>query len=99
MLHVLEWVGERIWSKIVPTATDLIIIAGNSTGKDGIMGASFASNVLQEDNSNRSAVQIPDPFLEKLLIEATVEAVSIGCIKVIKDLGGGGLGMLSLRNF
>jgi phosphoribosylformylglycinamidine synthase subunit PurL len=70
-------------------STDLIIIAGNSTGKDGIMGASFASKVLQEDN--RAAVQIPDPFLEKLLIEATVEAVSLGCIKVIKDLGGGGL--------
>ncbi|MGA8915852.1 MAG: phosphoribosylformylglycinamidine synthase subunit PurL [Nitrososphaeraceae archaeon] len=67
---------------------DLIILAGNPTGRDGIHGASFASKLLVED---RSAVQIPDPFLEKLLIEATREAVKNGCIKAIKDLGGGGL--------
>ncbi|MDQ5863972.1 MAG: AIR synthase-related protein, partial [Thermoproteota archaeon] len=40
---------------------------------------------------NRSAVQIPDPFLEKLLLEATLEAVKSECLKCIKDLGGGGL--------
>ena len=68
---------------------DLIILVGNYTGRDGIHGASFASKLLEEDN--RSAVQIPDPFLEKLLIEATIAAVEIGCIKSIKDLGGGGL--------
>ena len=69
---------------------DLIILAGGSTGRDGIHGASFASAVL-EDEDNRSAVQIPDPFLEKLLLEATMEAVEHGCIKAMKDLGGGGL--------
>jgi phosphoribosylformylglycinamidine synthase II len=68
---------------------DVIILAGGSTGRDGIDGASFASNTLQEEN--RSAVQIPDPFLEKLLLEATIELVEQGCIKAIKDLGGGGL--------
>lgn len=68
---------------------DLIILAGNYTGRDGIHGASFASKLLEEDN--RSAVQIPDPFLEKLLIEATIAATELGCIKSIKDLGGGGL--------
>lgn len=67
---------------------DVIILAGNPTGRDGLHGASFASKLLEED---RSAVQIPDPFLEKLLIEATREAVKSGCIKAIKDLGGGGL--------
>lgn len=67
---------------------DLIILAGNSTGRDGIRGASFASKVLEED---RSAVQIPDPFLEKLLIDAIQEAVKKQCIRAIKDLGGGGL--------
>ena len=77
--------------EIIPNeavCNDLIILAGNPTGRDGLRGASFASKLLVED---RSAVQIPDPFLEKLLIEATREAVRTGCIKAIKDLGGGGL--------
>ncbi len=68
---------------------DIIVLAGGSTGRDGIQGASFASKALEEEN--RSAVQIPDPFLEKLLLEATMEAVKNGCLKSIKDLGGGGL--------
>jgi phosphoribosylformylglycinamidine synthase len=67
---------------------DYVILAGNSTGRDGIHGASFASKVLEED---RSAVQIPDPFMEKLLIDATLEAIHEHIIKVMKDLGGGGL--------
>jgi phosphoribosylformylglycinamidine synthase len=69
---------------------DLIVLAGNPTGKDGIRGASFASKSL-DDDENRSAVQIPDPFLEKLLIEATIEATKTNCINATKDLGGGGL--------
>lgn len=68
---------------------DLIVLAGGSTGRDGIHGASFASRALEAEN--RSAVQIPDPFLEKLLLEATMEAVEGGYVKAIKDLGGGGL--------
>lgn len=68
---------------------DVIVLAGGSTGRDGIHGASFASKMLEAEN--RSAVQIPDPFLEKLLLEATMEGVKQSCIKAIKDLGGGGL--------
>ena len=68
---------------------DYVVLAGGSTGRDGIHGASFASKALEEEN--RSAVQIPDPFLEKLLIEATMEAIDAKCVKAIKDLGGGGL--------
>ena len=68
---------------------DVVLLAGGSTGRDGIHGASFASKALEAEN--RSAIQIPDPFLEKLLLEATMEAVKQGCIKGIKDLGGGGL--------
>lgn len=70
-------------------AGDYLVLAGGSTGRDGIHGASFASKALEAEN--RSAVQIPDPFLEKLLLEATMEAVREGCVKAIKDLGGGGL--------
>ena len=68
---------------------DFLILGGNATGVDGIHGASFASKNLDEDN--RSAVQIPDPFLEKVLMEATLEAIENNCIKTMKDLGGGGL--------
>jgi len=68
---------------------DLIILVGGSTGRDGIHGASFASKTYI--HHDRSAVQIPDPFLEKLLIEAMTEAVEEGAIKALKDLGGGGL--------
>jgi phosphoribosylformylglycinamidine synthase II len=70
-------------------ADDMIILAGGPTGRDGIRGASFASRTLEVEN--RSAVQIPDPFLEKLLLEATMEAVKERSLKCIKDLGGGGL--------
>jgi phosphoribosylformylglycinamidine synthase subunit PurL len=68
---------------------DIIILAGNATGKDGIHGSSFASSNLDEEN--RSAVQIPDPFLEKILLESTLEAIDKKYIKAMKDLGGGGL--------
>ncbi len=68
---------------------DIIILAGNSTGKDGMNGASFASSNLDEEN--RSAVQIPDPFLEKILQECTLEAIEKKCVNAMKDLGGGGL--------
>jgi phosphoribosylformylglycinamidine synthase subunit PurL len=68
---------------------DLIILVGGSTGRDGIHGASFASATYINDE--RSAVQIPDPFLEKLLIEAITESVEEGAVKALKDLGGGGL--------
>lgn len=68
---------------------DWLILGGNSTGIDGIHGASFASKNLEEEN--RSAIQIPDPFLEKTLLEATMEALESNCISSMKDLGGGGL--------
>lgn len=69
---------------------DLIILAGGLTGRDGIHGASFASKEL-ENEEDRSAVQIPDPFLEKLIMEVTREAIEDNLIKAVKDLGGGGL--------
>ena len=70
-------------------AGDIVVLMGGSTGRDGIGGAQFASDSLETED--RSAVQIPDPFIEKLIIEATLEARNEGLIKAIKDLGGGGL--------
>lgn len=68
---------------------DFVVLIGGSTGRDGIGGSQFASDTLESEN--RSAVQIPDPFIEKLVIEAILEARDKGCIKAMKDLGGGGL--------
>jgi len=68
---------------------DLVVLIGGSTGRDGIGGSQFASDSLE--NENRSAVQIPDPFIEKLIIEAVLEARNEKCINAMKDLGGGGL--------
>jgi phosphoribosylformylglycinamidine synthase len=68
---------------------DLLFLVGGSTGRDGIHGAAFASTGLVHEN--RSAVQIPDPFLKKILIEAILEATKNRYIKAMKDLGGGGL--------
>ena len=54
---------------------DSIYLIGGTTGRDGIHGATFASRTLAADaDSDRSAVQIPDPFTKKLIIEATLEA-------------------------
>ncbi|ADT85018.1 phosphoribosylformylglycinamidine synthase subunit PurL [Thermococcus barophilus] len=71
----------------------LLVLVGNKTGRDGIYGVTFASEELSKnaEEEDRSAVQIPDPFTEKLLIEATLEAVKTGKVKALKDLGGGGL--------
>lgn len=68
---------------------DYVVLLGGSTGRDGIGGSQFASDKLESEN--RSAVQIPDPFIEKLVIEVILEARNHGCIKAMKDLGGGGL--------
>ena len=71
------------------TNGDLVVLIGGSTGRDGIGGSQFASDSLE--NEDRSAVQIPDPFIEKLIIEAILEARNEKCINAMKDLGGGGL--------
>jgi phosphoribosylformylglycinamidine synthase II len=71
---------------------DSIILVGGLTGRDGLHGSSFASAVLTEESEQeRSAVQIPDPFAEKMIIEATLEALATGRVRGLKDLGGGGL--------
>lgn len=68
---------------------DVVVLLGGDTGRDGIGGSQFASDSLE--SQNRSAVQIPDPFIEKLIIEAILEARNEGLIHAMKDLGGGGL--------
>ena len=69
--------------------SDFVVLMGGSTGRDGIGGSQFASDSLESED--RSAVQIPDPFIEKLIIEAVLEARNDKLIHAMKDLGGGGL--------
>jgi phosphoribosylformylglycinamidine synthase II len=69
-----------------------VLYVGSSTGKDGIHGATFASVELGPDSeSKRPNVQMGDPFMEKLLIEATLEALATGDIVGIQDMGAAGL--------
>ena len=70
-----------------------IILMGAMTGRDGLGGASFASRDLSEDSEavDRPSVQIGDPFTEKLLIDATLEAIETGHVLSCRDLGAAGL--------
>ncbi|HET6644951.1 MAG TPA: phosphoribosylformylglycinamidine synthase subunit PurL, partial [Fimbriimonadales bacterium] len=69
-----------------------VFYLGSATGRDGIHGATFASEALDEDSeASRPNVQIGDPFAGKLLVEATLEAVASGAIVGIQDMGAAGL--------
>ncbi|MFV9511476.1 phosphoribosylformylglycinamidine synthase subunit PurL [Tepidibacillus sp. LV47] len=69
-----------------------VMYVGASTGRDGIHGATFASEELTEDSdSKRPAVQVGDPFMEKLLLEATLELLELGIVEGIQDMGAAGL--------
>ena len=69
-----------------------IIAVGARTGRDGIHGASFASEDLShESDAKRPRVQVGDPFTEKLLLEASLELITSGHIVAIQDMGAAGL--------
>src|SRR5579875_2336912 len=69
-----------------------VIYAGAKTGRDGIHGASMASaEFTEESKQKRPNVQVGDPFLEKLLLEACLEAMQTGAIVGIQDMGAAGL--------
>ncbi len=69
-----------------------IFIVGSHTGKDGIHGASFASKDISEDSVNDlPAVQVGDPFQEKLLLEATLELATTEAIVGMQDMGAAGI--------
>ena len=69
-----------------------VFIVGSRTGKDGIHGASFASKDISEDSINDlPAVQVGDPFQEKLLLEATLELAMTDAIVGMQDMGAAGI--------
>ena len=71
----------------------LIVYIGSKTGKDGIHGASMASDVFSEDDEDdkRPSVQVGDPFMEKLLMEGCLELMSLGLIESMQDMGAAGI--------
>ena len=69
-----------------------VLIVGASTGRDGIHGATFASEEISEaSEAKRPSVQVGDPFTEKLLLEASLEALKTGAIVGIQDMGAAGI--------
>ena len=69
-----------------------VLIVGSSTGRDGIHGATFASEDLSEASEDkRPSVQVGDPFAEKLLLEATLEAIATGYVAGLQDMGAAGI--------
>ncbi len=69
-----------------------VIYVGAKTGRDGIHGASMASaEFTEESKQKRPNVQVGDPFMEKLLLEACLEAMKTGAIVGIQDMGAAGL--------
>jgi phosphoribosylformylglycinamidine synthase len=69
-----------------------VFIVGSSTGRDGIHGATFASEEISEKSeSKRPNVQVGDPFTEKLLLEASLEVIRSGAVVGIQDMGAAGI--------
>ena len=85
---------ERLVTAEAKRVGNRLVLLGNATGRDGLGGASFASEDLGEDaeTEDRPAVQVGDPYSEKLLIECNEALVEEGLIQSARDLGAAGLG-------
>lgn len=83
---------DKIMRAVASGAGNLVVYYGNATGRDGIHGATFASTELSEESEEkRSAVQVGDPFMEKKILEATLELISSGAVIALQDMGAAGL--------
>jgi phosphoribosylformylglycinamidine synthase len=85
---------ERLVTAEAQQAGNKLVLFGNATGRDGLGGASFASEDLDEDaeTEDRPAVQVGDPYSEKLLIEASETLIDENLVQSARDLGAAGLG-------
>ena len=83
---------ENLISSTVGGEGNVLLLVGADTGRDGIHGASgLASRTFEDEREMRPTVQVGNPFLEKVLIEACLEAASTGCLVGMQDLGAAGL--------
>jgi len=82
----------RLIKAIAKGVGNPVYIVGSATGKDGIHGTTFASAELTEDSANDiPSIQVGDPFQEKLLLEATLEAAKSGALIGMQDMGAAGI--------
>ncbi|WP_338728370.1 phosphoribosylformylglycinamidine synthase subunit PurL [Haladaptatus sp. DJG-WS-42] len=86
--------ADRMVTAEAQSVGNKLVLVGNSTGRDGLGGASFASEDLAEDaeTEDRPAVQVGDPYTEKLLIECNEALLDEELIESARDLGAAGLG-------
>jgi len=83
---------DRIFKGVASGVGNPVIYVGSKTGRDGIHGATMASDVFDETSeAKRPTVQVGDPFTEKLLLEACLEVMNKGLIIGIQDMGAAGL--------
>ena len=83
---------EHVASAVAKGSGNKVMIVGSSTGRDGIHGATFASEEISEKSeSKRPSVQVGDPFTEKLLLEASLEIIRNGWLVGIQDMGAAGI--------
>ena len=83
---------DKIATSAASEVGNVILLVGAGTGRDGIHGASgLASRTFEEKVELRPTVQVGNPFLEKVLIEACLEALDTGLVNAIQDLGAAGL--------
>lgn len=83
---------ERLAHARARGAGNPVLYAGSRTGRDGIHGATMASEAFDSQaEARRPTVQVGDPFTEKILIEATLEALRTGAVVAIQDMGAAGL--------
>ena len=89
---------DRVASAAADTPGHPVYVVGASTGRDGIHGATFASAEIDEDSDeDRPSVQVGDPFTEKQLLEATLEAIREGLVEGIQDMGAAGISSSSFE--
>ena len=91
--------SRKLVSAVARGAGSLLVLIGADTGRDGIHGASgLASRTFEEQRELRSTVQVGNPFLEKVLIEACLELVDKKLIEGMQDLGAAGLTSASVES-
>ncbi|WP_421932505.1 phosphoribosylformylglycinamidine synthase subunit PurL [Phenylobacterium sp.] len=84
--------ADKIFYSAAPSAGLAVVYFGSKTGRDGIHGATMASQEFDDaSDEKRPTVQVGDPFAEKLLIEATLELMASGAVAAIQDMGAAGL--------
>ncbi|MDR2301896.1 MAG: phosphoribosylformylglycinamidine synthase subunit PurL [Deltaproteobacteria bacterium] len=84
--------ADKIYRGQAAGVGNVVMLVGARTGRDGIKGASFASEELSDlDQDKRPNVQVGDPFMEKLLMEATLEILEKDLVVGLQDLGAAGL--------